>query len=237
MFLTAATDDVDVQLIRSTKTNQSIQLDYVKMASSLRLLNVWTFLLNPSEFVVVFENAYNKNWGCICVACDVCLPLISLPEHKKRSQKKPTDSWLAFLNVQVQITAGTFKTKWYQKPASKNILIHFSSVHPSNTKKAIIRNMMRTATTVSSGSDEKAESLEKVQITAGTFKTKWYQKPASKNILIHFSSVHPSNTKKAIIRNMMRTATTVSSGSDEKAESLEKVPEHRKTAVPHRNVP
>ncbi|KAK6032390.1 hypothetical protein OSTOST_01426 [Ostertagia ostertagi] len=85
----------------------------------------------------------------------------SMPAHEPR-----ITAWKTLEDLDITAGAGTFKTKWYRKPASKNILVHFTSAHPSGTKKAIIRNMVHTASKVSSGDEEKAESVKKALFIA-----------------------------------------------------------------------
>ncbi|WKY04401.1 hypothetical protein Q1695_005417 [Nippostrongylus brasiliensis] len=75
------------------------------------------------------------------------------------TREKPTGLWLPYLNVQVSLTRGKFHTRWYRKPSSKNIIVHFRSAHPSQTKKAVVKNMFRTAT-MSSNSDLESESWQ-----------------------------------------------------------------------------
>ncbi|VDP30328.1 unnamed protein product [Heligmosomoides polygyrus] len=69
-------------------------------------------------------------------------------------------NWLTFLNVQVSCTRNRFHTKWYRKPGSKNIIVHFRSAHPPQPKRAKIKNTFRTAAAVSSYSDLKSVSLQ-----------------------------------------------------------------------------
>ncbi|VDL71734.1 unnamed protein product [Nippostrongylus brasiliensis] len=81
---------------------------------------------------------------------DLCLELLnSQAENIKLTREKPTGRWMPYLNVQVSLAQGKFHTRWYRKPSSKNIAVHFRSVHPSQTKKAVVKNMFRIATMVS----------------------------------------------------------------------------------------
>ncbi|VDP44783.1 unnamed protein product [Heligmosomoides polygyrus] len=92
---------------------------------------------------------------------DTCFELLNQqPEHIKLTRKSPTENWLAFLNVELHLAYGTIKTRWYRRPSIKNILIHYRSAHPSSTKAGIIRNMFRTASSVSSDSEQKALSMK-----------------------------------------------------------------------------
>ncbi|KAK6740943.1 hypothetical protein RB195_009036 [Necator americanus] len=101
-----------------------------------------------------------------CVVCstqaelDACFNLLNQQcPHIKFTRERPIDNWLAFLNVHIYLRNGICKTKWYRKPSSKNILIHYLSAHPSKMKKSVIGNMYRTAARVSSSSQEKAWSI------------------------------------------------------------------------------
>ncbi|EYB98888.1 hypothetical protein Y032_0127g1402 [Ancylostoma ceylanicum] len=91
---------------------------------------------------------------------DKCFHLMNeQSEHIKLTRDKPTNGCLPFLNVQLRITEGVYWTKWYRKPSSKNILVHFLSAHPTHMKRAVVTNIFRTATKVCSGPAEKEESL------------------------------------------------------------------------------
>ncbi|EYC43648.1 hypothetical protein Y032_0485g2323 [Ancylostoma ceylanicum] len=91
---------------------------------------------------------------------DKCFELLNgQSEHIRLSRERPTGEWLPFLNVQIEISSGTHQTKWYRKASNKNILVHIRSAHPRETKKAVIKNMFRTASQVCSGPEEKGESL------------------------------------------------------------------------------
>ncbi|VDL68119.1 unnamed protein product, partial [Nippostrongylus brasiliensis] len=91
---------------------------------------------------------------------DDCFAILNeQSEHISFAREKPTDSWLAFLNVHVQLTEGGFKTRWYRKPTSKIMIVHYSSAHPVAVKKAIVHNMFRTASMVSSHATQKHHSL------------------------------------------------------------------------------
>uniref|UniRef100_A0A7I4YY43 Reverse transcriptase domain-containing protein n=1 Tax=Haemonchus contortus TaxID=6289 RepID=A0A7I4YY43_HAECO len=92
---------------------------------------------------------------------DTCYDLLNRQaENIKFTREKPKDHWLPFLNTQVRLEGGFYRTKWYRKPSSKNILVHFNSAHPFKTKRAFTSNMFKTATMVSSGRLEKTESME-----------------------------------------------------------------------------
>ncbi|EYC18662.1 hypothetical protein Y032_0026g1298 [Ancylostoma ceylanicum] len=92
---------------------------------------------------------------------DACFDLLNnRSEHIKFTREKPRENWLAFLNIQVCLTNGDYRTRWYRKPSSKNILIHYLSAHPVKTKRSVIANMIHTARTVSSDNSLKADSAD-----------------------------------------------------------------------------
>lgn len=93
---------------------------------------------------------------------DTCFKVLNeQSQHIRLTREQPTEGWLAFLNVQVRLRQGSFETRWYRKPSSKNIVVHFLSAHPSSMKRAVINNMVRTAINVSSDNEHKAASREK----------------------------------------------------------------------------
>ncbi|VDL78846.1 unnamed protein product [Nippostrongylus brasiliensis] len=88
---------------------------------------------------------------------DLCFELlISQAENIKLTRYIPTGRWLPYLNVQVSIAWGKFHTRRYRKPNSKNIIVYFRSAQPSQMKRAVVKNMFRTAAVVSSSSDLKS---------------------------------------------------------------------------------
>ncbi|XGW04114.1 hypothetical protein V3C99_015343, partial [Haemonchus contortus] len=92
---------------------------------------------------------------------DACFGLLnSQSEHIKLTREKPTGNWLPFLNVQVRLQGDMIVTKWYRKPSNKNIIVHYHSAHPFYVKRAVVRNMFRTAKKVCTGEDERKESLK-----------------------------------------------------------------------------
>ncbi|KAK6734614.1 hypothetical protein RB195_018044 [Necator americanus] len=101
-----------------------------------------------------------------CIICptqaemDSCFDLLNKQsQYIKFTREKPKDNWLPFLNVQVHLCRGNWKTKWYRKPSCKNILIHYQSAHPWRTKKSVIENMFKTAATVSSEAQGRIASI------------------------------------------------------------------------------
>ena len=91
---------------------------------------------------------------------DKCFDLLNRQsEYIKFTREKPRDNWLPFLNVQINLNQSGYIKKWYRKPSNKNILVHYFSTHPSQTKRALLRNMFQTARNVCTGRKEKEESI------------------------------------------------------------------------------
>ncbi|KAK6731093.1 hypothetical protein RB195_007514 [Necator americanus] len=78
----------------------------------------------------------------------------------KLTREQSKDGWLPYLNAQIKLHNGIASVKWYRKESSKNILINAKSAHPNGMKKAIIRNMVKTATAMCTGDREREESLK-----------------------------------------------------------------------------
>ena len=70
------------------------------------------------------------------------------------------------------LVGDTVRVKWYRKESNKNIILHAKSSHPTAMKRAIIRNMFKTAAEVCSGEDERQQSLE---LAAKIARTNGYQ--------------------------------------------------------------
>ncbi|KAK6743041.1 hypothetical protein RB195_010356 [Necator americanus] len=81
-------------------------------------------------------------------------------QYIKLTREQPKDGWLPYLNAQIKLHNGIASVKWYRKGSSKNILINAKSAHPNGMKKAVIRNMVKTATAVCTGDREREESLK-----------------------------------------------------------------------------
>uniref|UniRef100_A0A7I4YX19 Reverse transcriptase domain-containing protein n=1 Tax=Haemonchus contortus TaxID=6289 RepID=A0A7I4YX19_HAECO len=79
-------------------------------------------------------------------------------QYIRLTREIPKDGWLPYLNTQIKVSSGIVHVKWYRKRSSKNILIHATSAHPSAVKRAVIRNMYRTAARMCSGVTEREES-------------------------------------------------------------------------------
>ena len=95
---------------------------------------------------------------------DRCFELLNAQsEYIRFTREEPKNNWLPFLNVQIKLSEGGYITKWYRKPSNKNILVHCLSSHPSHTKRALVKNMFRTATSVCTGRNEKVESVKLAQ--------------------------------------------------------------------------
>uniref|UniRef100_A0A7I4YDF6 Reverse transcriptase domain-containing protein n=1 Tax=Haemonchus contortus TaxID=6289 RepID=A0A7I4YDF6_HAECO len=79
-------------------------------------------------------------------------------QYIKFTREVPHEGWLPYLNTQINISSGRYNVKWYRKSSSKNILLHAKSAHPEAMKRAVVRNMYRTATGVCTGEVEREES-------------------------------------------------------------------------------
>uniref|UniRef100_A0A7I4YFE8 Reverse transcriptase domain-containing protein n=2 Tax=Haemonchus contortus TaxID=6289 RepID=A0A7I4YFE8_HAECO len=62
-------------------------------------------------------------------------------------------------------------------------------------------------------------STPKSKCSSGVVSVKWYRKTSSRNILLHATSAHPQAVKRAVVNNMLRTATSVCTGEAERHES------------------
>ncbi|XGW35820.1 hypothetical protein V3C99_019196 [Haemonchus contortus] len=79
-------------------------------------------------------------------------------QYIKLTREVLRDGWLPYLNTQVKVSSGVVSVKWYRKTSSKNILLHATSAHPQAVKRAVVNNMLRTATSVCTGEAERHES-------------------------------------------------------------------------------
>ncbi|KAK6764092.1 hypothetical protein RB195_024426 [Necator americanus] len=81
-------------------------------------------------------------------------------QYIKLTREQPKGGWLPYLNAQIKLNNGIASVKWYRKESWKNTLINAKSAHPNGMKKAIIRNMTKTATAMCTGGREREESLK-----------------------------------------------------------------------------
>ncbi|XGW05094.1 hypothetical protein V3C99_015904 [Haemonchus contortus] len=79
-------------------------------------------------------------------------------QYIKFTREVPHEGWLPYLNTQINISSGRYNVRWYRKSSSKNILLHSMSAHPEAVKRAVVRNMYRTAVGVCTGEVEREES-------------------------------------------------------------------------------
>ncbi|EYC36514.1 hypothetical protein Y032_0889g2883 [Ancylostoma ceylanicum] len=79
-------------------------------------------------------------------------------QYIRLTREKPHNGWLPFLNTQINLSMGNVRVKWYRKESCKNILIHARSAHPMAMKRAVIRNMFKTANELCTGDHERQES-------------------------------------------------------------------------------
>ncbi|EYB87792.1 hypothetical protein Y032_0257g404 [Ancylostoma ceylanicum] len=90
---------------------------------------------------------------------DECFRILNQQsQYIRLTREKPLDGWLPFLNTQISLSNGHVRVKWYRKGSCKNILIHARSAHPMLMKRAVIRNMFKTAVELCTGDDERKES-------------------------------------------------------------------------------
>ena len=91
---------------------------------------------------------------------DECFRLLNQQsQYIRLTRETPRDGWLPFLNVQVKLSTDIVAVKWYRKETSKNMLINAKSAHPIAMKRAVVRNMFKTAAQVCTGENERSESL------------------------------------------------------------------------------
>ena len=81
-------------------------------------------------------------------------------QYIRLTRGKPNSGWLPFLNTQLMFMNGRMNVKWYRKGSCKNIILHAQSAHPTAVKRAVVRNMYKTATEICSGDRERQESLK-----------------------------------------------------------------------------
>uniref|UniRef100_A0A7I5E7W2 Reverse transcriptase domain-containing protein n=1 Tax=Haemonchus contortus TaxID=6289 RepID=A0A7I5E7W2_HAECO len=81
-------------------------------------------------------------------------------QHNRFTREVPHEGWLPHLNAQTKISGGRYHVKWYRKNSLKNISLHTNhkSAHPEAVKRAVVRNIYRTATGVCTGEVEREES-------------------------------------------------------------------------------
>ncbi|EYC37596.1 hypothetical protein Y032_0777g2278 [Ancylostoma ceylanicum] len=90
---------------------------------------------------------------------DECFKILNQQSQYIRHTRETTrNGWLPYLNTQVKLSKGIVSVKWYRKETSKNILIHANSAHPTAMKRAVVRNMFKTAVEICTGEVERSES-------------------------------------------------------------------------------
>ncbi|KAK6761196.1 hypothetical protein RB195_022308 [Necator americanus] len=89
---------------------------------------------------------------------DECFGILNeRSQYIKLTREQPKDGWLPYLNAQIKLHNGIASVKWYRKESSKTIMINAKSAHPNGMKKAIIRNMVKTATAMCTEDREREE--------------------------------------------------------------------------------
>ncbi|EYC04498.1 hypothetical protein Y032_0087g2047 [Ancylostoma ceylanicum] len=143
------------------------QIRGLAMGQRLAPVLAGVFMAKIEQPVLICEPILYRRYVDDCfVICstqeemDKCFELLNQQsEYIKLTREKPRENWLPFLNVEIHLHGGTYRTKWFRKPSSRNIIVHYKSSHPAHTKTAVVRNMFHTAKSVCSGTEEKQESV------------------------------------------------------------------------------
>ncbi|EYB88719.1 hypothetical protein Y032_0242g3412 [Ancylostoma ceylanicum] len=94
---------------------------------------------------------------------DECFKILNeQSQYIRLTRETPRDGWLPYLNTQMKLSNGVMHVKWYRKESSKNIMLHARSAHPKAVKRAIVRNMFRTARKVCTHEEGRYESRKLV---------------------------------------------------------------------------
>ncbi|EYC17445.1 hypothetical protein Y032_0030g2054 [Ancylostoma ceylanicum] len=87
---------------------------------------------------------------------DECFNILNgQSENIQFTREVPEDGWLAYLNTHKSLSSSTIRIKWYRKAASENILLHATFAHPASVKRAVVRNIFRTARYICTGETER----------------------------------------------------------------------------------
>ena len=90
---------------------------------------------------------------------DECFRLLNAQSQYIRfTREPPQNGWLPYLNTQIKLTNGIIRVKWFRKQNSKKILINARSAHPTAVKRAVLRNMFKTATGMCTDAERQEES-------------------------------------------------------------------------------
>ncbi|EYB97663.1 hypothetical protein Y032_0139g2150 [Ancylostoma ceylanicum] len=90
---------------------------------------------------------------------DECFRILNeQSQYIRLTRETPQEGWLPYLNTQLKLSKGMVQFKWYRKESSRNIILHARSAHPIAVKRAVIRNMFKTAIEVCNGEAERQES-------------------------------------------------------------------------------
>ncbi|EYC21254.1 hypothetical protein Y032_0020g81 [Ancylostoma ceylanicum] len=113
---------------------------------------------------------------------DECFKILNeQSQYIKLTRETPREGWLPFLNTQINLSNGIMRVKWYRKGSSKNILIHAKSAHPAAVKRAVVRNMFKTAAKLCTGEEERYESRRialKIANSNGYTTTQYQRRPS-----------------------------------------------------------
>ena len=101
------------------------------------------------------------------------------PTIKFEMELPDTDGYLPILDIKLNIDEdGNLHHKLYSKPASKGIMLHFRSHHPSSVKRAVIANEFRRAELCSSA-EHRSDAFYATQtkLTSNAYPQNWTKPP------------------------------------------------------------
>ena len=122
---------------------------------------------------------------------DECFEILNhQSQYIRLTREQPHDGWLPFLNTQLMLTNGRMNVKWYRKGSCKNVILRAQSAHPVAVKRAVVRNMRRTAAQVCSGAVEREESLK---LASENIENNGYPTRSRQNFISTFRALSPSS--------------------------------------------
>ncbi|EYC17379.1 hypothetical protein Y032_0031g2439 [Ancylostoma ceylanicum] len=111
-----------------------------------------------------FPLMYCRYIGDCCIVTstqsgmDECFRILNQQsQYIKLTRETPRHGWFPYLNTPLMLCNGVIRVKCYRKESSTNIIVHTACAHPVAVKRAVINNMLKTATNV--GKVERQESL------------------------------------------------------------------------------
>ncbi|KAK6750214.1 hypothetical protein RB195_002295 [Necator americanus] len=130
------------------KFNRRIQYLAGLRSSDLR----GTRLRDPAEYVSKAKHRYIDDC-CIVTSTqsemEECFRILNQQsQYIRLTRETPKEGWLPYLNIQISTSNGIIRVKWYRKESCKNIILHAKSAHPTAVKRAVIRDMFKTASEI-----------------------------------------------------------------------------------------